>query len=171
MEDIKICREKTVCFTGHRVIAADVAEVLEDSLRKAIGIYIRRGYTCFITGGAIGFDSMAARCIATLKREHGNIQHILALPCRDQTANWKKLSDLSFYKEMLGSADLVVYTSQLYEEGCMQKRNRYMVDNSSVCISYVRSSRGGSAYTYKYAEKQGLEVVNLNCLTEQLTFC
>lgn len=171
MEEVSICKEKTVCFTGHRIIPSDAEDILYESLKKAINIYIRRGFTCFITGGAVGFDSLAAKCVAEAKKENPTVQHILALPCRDQTSGWKNIKDLAFYKRMLGAADCVVYTSELYEEGCMQKRNRYMVDNSSVCISFVRTTRGGSAYTYNYAKKQGLEVLNLNCLTEQLTFC
>ncbi len=55
----------------------------------------------------------------------------------------------------------MVYTSQEYTKGCMFKRNRHLVDNSSVCICYLTKNNGGTAYTVDYAEKQGLEVINL----------
>ncbi len=164
-------KSETVFFTGHRKISDDEADFLHDLLRCTVLIYIKRGYKNFITGGAVGFDSAAAECLACLKSEGYGINHILALPCRDQTSKWSDLEDLTFYKKMLGEADEVVYTGTLYTRGCMHARNRYMVDNSSVCIAYRTKEKGGTAYTCKYAEKEGLEVVNLAKMTTQITFC
>ncbi len=58
-------------------------------------------------------------------------------------------------------ADKVVYTSQEYTRGCMFKRNRYLVDNSGVCVCYLARDAGGTAYTVNYAKRQGLEIINL----------
>ena len=55
----------------------------------------------------------------------------------------------------------MVYTSQAYTAGCMHKRNRHLVDNSSVCVCYLTKDSGGTAYTVRYARKRGLEVINL----------
>ena len=55
----------------------------------------------------------------------------------------------------------MVYTSQEYTKGCMHKRNRHLVDHSSVCVCYLTKKDGGTAYTVDYAERQGLEVINL----------
>ena len=164
-------REKTVCFTGHRELLDCDVDALRNLVRKTILIYIKREYTSFICGGAVGFDSLAAECVCELKREHPEIKLILALPCRDQTAKWSSIEDLAFYKKMLGMADEVVYTGVFYTKGCMHERNRYMVDHSSVCIAYKTSEKGGTAYTVKYANKAGLEVVNLGQFSAQLTFC
>ena len=168
---MEINKLQAVCFTGHRNIPADEVEELRELLRKTIEIYIRRDYKYFITGGAVGFDSMAAECISQLKKDGYEIYHILALPCRDQTSKWNDLENLTFYKRMLGSADEVVYTSAMYSKGCMHERNRFMVDNSSVFIAYKTSEKGGTAYTYKYARKNGLELVNLGKIATQLAFC
>ena len=43
----------------------------------------------------------------------------------------------------------------------MQKRNRHLVDNSSLCISYLTSDSGGTAYTVNYAKAKGLKIINL----------
>lgn len=164
-------RSQTVCFTGHRDLSDCDTDSLCELVRKTILIYIRREYKNFICGGALGFDSIAAECVAELKKEYSDIKLVLALPCRDQTAKWSSVEELSFYKKMLGQADEVVYTSAMYSKGCMHLRNRYMVDNSSVCIAYKTSEKGGTAYTYKYAEKAGIEVVNLGKFATQLSFC
>ena len=55
----------------------------------------------------------------------------------------------------------MVYVSRQYTRGCMHERNRHLVDNSSVCVCYLNRESGGTAYTVDYAEKQGLEVINL----------
>ena len=43
----------------------------------------------------------------------------------------------------------------------MHKRNRYLVDNSSVCICYLTEATGGTAYTVDYAQTKNLTVINL----------
>ena len=65
------------------------------------------------------------------------------------------------YEEIKSQADKVVYTSHDYFQGCMFKRNRHLVNGSSVCIAYLTQEKGGTAYTVNYAKEQGLAVINL----------
>ena len=51
--------------------------------------------------------------------------------------------------------------SPKYFRGCMQKRNRYMVDNSSLLIAYVYSNRGGSVQTRNYAIKKDKIIIDV----------
>ena len=51
------------------------------------------------------------------------------------------------------AADKVVYTSQDYYSGCMHKRNRHLVDNSSRCICFLNEKTGGTFYTVNYASE------------------
>ena len=44
----------------------------------------------------------------------------------------------------------------------MHKRNRMLVDMSSICICYLTKDTGGTAYTVKYAEKQKLKILYTN---------
>jgi len=85
---------------------------------------------------------------------------ILVLPCLTQTRGWPA-EDVEEYERIKAQADKVVYTSQVYTRGCMFKRNRHLVDNSSVCICYKTKDSGGTAYTVKYAEKKGLVIINI----------
>ena len=43
----------------------------------------------------------------------------------------------------------------------MFERNRMLVNGSDICIVYLASSKGGTAYTVSYAKEKGVEVVNL----------
>ena len=65
------------------------------------------------------------------------------------------------YDEIIALADEVECLSEAYYRGCMYARNRFMVDNSSHCICYLNENTGGTAYTARYAEEQGLQIVNI----------
>lgn len=97
---------------------------------------INRGYLYFGAGGALGFDTMAEQAVLSLKREYPQIKLILVLPCKSQVNSWSN-EDKEVYLEIISKADKVVCTSQEYYRGCMQKRNRYLVDNSSVCVFVI----------------------------------
>jgi len=87
----------------------------------------------FGAGGARGFDTIAAQAVLTLREEYPDIRLILVLPCKTQAGDWSE-GDKITYRRILSQADKVVYTSERYERGCMQKRNRHLVDNSAVCL-------------------------------------
>lgn len=164
-EENRILKEngpsKTLCFTGHRVISKDdmdeLARLLDEVIEKAIG----DGFCVFLSGGALGFDTASAFRVLAAKAEFPDIKLILVLPCRNQSEKWKNQRDLLEYQMLKDNADDIIYTSEQYEKGCMHKRNRFMVDNSSRVISYLIKKRSGSAYTAKYAEKKGVECVSL----------
>ena len=115
---------------------------------------IQSGYRCFITGGAIGFDTLSAQTVLNAKQEHRRkkIKLILAIPCPEQADGWEQ-ADIDVYEHIKILADSVVYVSTHNKKGCMHKRNRYMVDNSSLCIAYMTRQSGGTAYTVKYAQE------------------
>ena len=82
------------------------------------------------------------------------------MPCLTQTRGWPA-ADVQEYERIKALADKVVSTSQEYTKGCMHKRNRHLVNHSSVCVCYLTEKDGGTAYTVDYAERQGLEIINL----------
>ena len=121
---------------------------------------IEQGYRYFGCGGALGFDTLAAQTVLRLRENYPEIRLILVLPCRDQTRGWKQ-ADVAEYDRIMKAADKVTYTSEQYYSGCMHKRNRHLVDNSSLCICYLTEQSGGTAYTVNYARSQGLKIVNV----------
>ena len=115
----------------------------------------------FGTGGALGFDTMAAQTVLALKPRFPHIKLILVLPCQTQTKRWSE-NDQKIYNLIRHQADKIVYMSEHYYKGCMHARNRHLVDNSSICVCYLTASHGGTAYTVNYALQQGLRVINLH---------
>lgn len=49
-----------------------------------------------------------------------------------------------------------------YVKGCMQKRNRYMVDATAHMIAVFSGSPGGTKSTIEYAQRKGLDIILLD---------
>jgi Trk K+ transport system NAD-binding subunit len=62
---------------------------------------------------------------------------------------------------VLNEGDEVFVLSDRYYEGCMQARNRFMVDHSSLCFCYMTRFEGGTWATVRYALHQHLTVRNV----------
>ena len=153
-------KNQTVCFTGHRKIPPEQVDALTRQLKSTLIQLISDGYRYFGAGGALGYDTLAAQTVLELKSQYPDVKLILVLPCLSQTRGWSA-RDIEIYEDIKNKADKVVYTSQEYTKGCMHKRNRHLVDNSSVCVCYLTESTGGTAYTVDYARRNKLTVINL----------
>ena len=150
----------TVCFTGHREINKAIACRIPTALKNLFRRYIARGAYRFRAGGAIGFDTVAALCVLELQDEFPHIELELVIPCPDQTRGWSDEMK-RVYNYIMRQAKRVECVSDRYTSHCMHDRNRRLVDESQVCIAFLQKNHGGTAYTYAYALKKGIEVVNL----------
>ena len=54
---------------------------------------------------------------------------------------------------------MIYVSDRPYFDGCMQKKNKYMIDNSSVLIALFNGKAGGTKITIDYAKQQGLEIL------------
>lgn len=150
-------KETSCCFTGHRIMGHDYNE---DVLVRGIKYAISKGIDTFICGGATGFDTRAAICVLNAREEFPHIKLHIYAPCNNQSSKWNE-ADKRTYEKILALADFVDMPSFSYYDGCMKDRNYKMVDNSSMCICYLNSSRSGTAQTYRYAISQNLKVYNI----------
>ncbi len=154
-------RGQTVCFTGHRQISGAAAAAEARVTEIAEGL-IQQGCLCFCAGGARGFDAMAARAILRLQGEYPLVRLVLVLPFWNQyqhETGWTE-EDIEEYHYLKAAASEVIHLQQSYSKGCYYKRNRYLVNASSVCVAYQRSSSRGTAYTVRYATENGLQIIN-----------
>ncbi len=154
-------KDQTCCFTGHREIPPKEVPALRRALLETVEGLVRQGVLYYGTGGARGFDTLAAQAVLRLKRKYPCIRLILVLPCLTQTKGWPR-REARRYEAIRRKADKVVYVAREYENGCMQKRNRHLVEHSGTCVCYCTRGTGGSAYTRRYAEEQGLRIIELN---------
>lgn len=153
--------EKACAFTGHRTIPLLRKKELKERLEKKLVALIEDGFTTFIAGGALGFDTLAEEVVLELKKEYPLIKLRLSLPCPEQDSLWKD-KDRAIYRDILKKADSIEYISQHYTDSCMLDRNRRMVDSSDLLIAfYDGRKRSGTAMTVNYATKKGVPVFNL----------
>ena len=153
-------RDKTCCFTGHREIDVKNYTEIKKRTKDMIVALIEKGVLFFAAGGAKGFDTLAAETVLELKEGYAQIKLILILPYLSQTKGWDK-DDICKYEIIKEKADEVVCMAEHYYRGCMQKRNRQLVDISKYCICYLMQNGGGTAYAVNYAKKKGLIIYNI----------
>ena len=151
---------KRCCFTGHRDIPEDKYIKTMQLLRHKILKLYTEGYRIFNTGGALGFDTMAAQAVLKLKESFPDVQLHLYLPYPQQADKWP-VKARAVYDYILRHSDKVTYSDKEYNSGCMNKRNRALVDNADLCIACCTHTTGGTVYTMGYAIDSGVDVINI----------
>jgi uncharacterized phage-like protein YoqJ len=151
--EIVIDKRYTMAVTGHR----NIKEVIPE--KTLISIFegaIYDGYDTFLVGMAVGFDTLCFRVLEKL-RKNNNIRIIACIPCENQDKKFSFLQKLE-YRKMINSADEMIVLSKEYTPSCMLNRNRFMVNNCSYLLAYLREEKGGTNYTVDYAERCGVRV-------------
>ena len=151
---------ESCAFSGHRVIAPAKLAPLCDLLKRAIAYAYEQGCRSFFCGGAVGFDTLAAKEVILFRVKHPDVRLILMLPCADQSEGWNDLQRAA-YDYILSEADEAVILSDTYSKGCMQKRNRALVERADMLICYVGREGSGSSQTLHLAEKKEISIYNL----------
>ena len=156
----------TCCFTGHRPSRFEFGEneeakeciYIKEFLEVEIVNLIEYcNVKRFITGMALGVDTWAAEAVLALKEKY-DIALVAAIPYPEQTRDWS-LKDKKRYHDILERCDEKVVVSPEFSKDVMQKRNKYMVDNSEYVIGiWDGNLRSGTANTLKYAQKQNKDV-------------
>lgn len=161
-------REHTCCFTGHRpeklpwgfdegdgrclALKARIASAVE-------GAYAD-GYRHFVCGMARGADFYFCEAVLALRDAHADVSVEGAVPCRSQPNAWRD-EDKERYAALLSRCNYETLVQEHYDRGCMQRRNRYMVDRSGRVIAAYDGLGGGTGTTLAYAMRHGLETVIL----------
>ena len=156
--------DNSICsFSGHRQISKLHTESLPALLSDTIDALIESGVRTFRSGGALGFDLLAAGMVLAKRAKNHDIKLHMILPCRDQSARWPAKFRRA-YDNIVSSADDVIYLSEKYDSLCMQRRNRALVDDADILLCYLTRSFGGTMNTVSYAYDQNIKIINLATL-------
>ena len=148
---------KVCAFTGHRnLFEYDFDGLL---LERVISNLVKCGVNKFLCGMAVGFDLKAAQAVLSLKERY-NVQLVACLPCMNQSDTYSEKNKI-LYNEILSGCDEVIVFEREYTRGCMFARDRYLVDNSDVLVSFLRKRSGGTYYTVNYAQKCNRKIIEL----------
>lgn len=162
-------KNQTCCFTGHRPEklpwrydeddprCVELKGRLAAALEEAYG----KGKRHFICGMAQGADFYFCEAALALREKHPGVTVEAALPCEEQAARWRE-RDRDRYFSLIRACDFETMVQHHYDRGCMLRRDRYMVDRSSLLIAVFGGMLGGTMYTLSYAMKHGLEIVTLD---------
>ncbi len=163
-------REQTICLTGHRPksLPWGYDETKESCIKFKQDLEIifenaiKCGYKTFLSGMAEGFDMIGTEILLKLKKKH-NIQIIAVVPCLGQELKWSPKQQIR-YNQILKQCDNIIIISEKYTPTCMNDRNRYLVDNSSVCIACFNGKPSGTRNTLLYAKQTNcrIKIININ---------
>ena len=153
-------RQRTCCFTGHRAIPEkDLPGILERT-ERAVRRLIEHGIVFFGVGGAIGYDTEAAKLLFRLSAtDYPQIKVILVYPFEGFTSRWSD-EQRAEYARLFPQYDKTVCVAQRASREAYLERDRHLVNGSAYCIAYCTRNSGGTAYTLRYAQQEGLKIVN-----------
>ena len=164
--------KKTVCFTGHRILSENSKKLFDRLYPILEQLVTKQGVTDFYAGGAIGFDTIAAKCVLRLRdvlKGKAEVRLHLVLPCcnEEQSQNWTAEQKYEF-RCILQRADSVEYTAQKHDPHCMGRRNARLVECATdYCVCYYDiNHRSGTAQTVNLAKQKGLQIINLFTATK-----
>jgi len=156
--------DKICSFTGYRFKKlyesigdggiAGLKDIILDELRELTA----GDFSVFQCGMALGSDMIFADAVLKLKREYPRLKFIAAIPCLNQEKTWNE-NQKTHYRHLLDSADEVRLISESeYFDGCMQMRNRHLVDTCDLLLAVFDGKRGGTMQTVEYAKKRGKKI-------------
>ena len=153
-------------FTGHRparlrmACGSDAVRALTECLYwHTLYLYYESGITHFFSGMAQGTDIWCAQQVLRLRRYKPEVSLHCVLPCYNQEKSWSE-RERRVYREILSQADEVFYLNGSYFQGCMQERNRYLVDRAQTLLAvYDGAPGGGTEYTVRYAQSRDRRII------------
>lgn len=166
-------RACTCCFTGHRPEklpwGADEADprcqALKRRLRDAVEAAYEEGIRHFICGMARGCDFYFAESVLALREKREDVSLEAAIPCPTQADGWPE-EDRARWRALVKACDFETLVQDHYTPGCMQRRNRYMVDHSALVIAVYDGAGGGTRQTLEYALRRKVPFVDIQPVDE-----
>ena len=108
----------------------------------------------------------AAEKLLALRESHTQIRIILVQPFLGYQRRWTPVQQ-SRAAAVESRVDRVVVCCQRPSREAFFARDRHLVDGSSCCIAWCTRATGGTAYTLRYAQRQGLRVWNVAQIGER----
>jgi uncharacterized phage-like protein YoqJ len=159
----------TCCFTGHRANKLPWGQNEDDPrcielkarIANAAEAVYSSGVCHFICGMATGCDMYFCEAVISLRSVRENVTIEAAIPWEGQAEHWSGAQRDRYFR-LLSECDYRTVLQTGYTPDCMMKRNRYMVDSSSVLIAAYGGTAGGTMNTMLYAGRKGLEIIEIS---------
>jgi uncharacterized phage-like protein YoqJ len=129
-------------------------------LRESLEYLIGRGYADFLSGGALGFDLMAAELVLSLREKYPWIRLIMVIPFDGQADRWSE-EQRRRWLSAIEASDKVVHISHGYDRGVFFRRNHFLVEQADLLLAAFDGQPGGTAGTVAYARRHGVQVARI----------
>ena len=132
---------------------------IEHCLRTRMSQMLDEDFAIFRCGMANGADLLFAQVALRLREQYpGLLKFTAVIPCLDHDKGWRD-SDRILCSKITDSADEVVLVSNShYYDGCMAKRNRYLITGCDELIAVYDGQRGGTMQTINFAKASRIKV-------------
>ena len=124
------------------------------------------GHRHFLCGMALGCDLYFCETVLALRDRCPDVTVEAAVPCPTQADAWAP-DQRERYKRLVEACDFETLVSAKYTPYCMQRRDRYMVDHSSLLIAAFDGTPGGTRYTMQYAMSRRVSIVDLPLILKE----
>lgn len=160
--------EKSCCFIGlhiHNLIFIFDEEVMQCiRLKQIMSDYIidlieHHSVVNFISDMSLGFGIYAAGIILSLKPIYSDITLECVLPYEEQAAHWTA-DQRDKYFSIIENCDKEIILQKHYTGICIEKNQRYMIDNSAFVLSLQNSNNSGKIF--QYAESKNKQITSIN---------
>ncbi len=174
-------RALSVAFTGNRQITAprgvyvdDLCGLISESLSRVLEELYHEGKRIFLSGGAVGFDLLAAEAVLRLRERCSDVQLVVVVPFIGQELKYSP-SQRQRYDRVVSMADRVVVLEPKYSIAAYHLRNEYLIEHSSFVVAYSNGRGRGTASTLSRAIANGVKYLNVfdllggSCTDSQLS--
>ena len=137
---------------------------------EIIRSFAQHGVTEFISGGALGFDQVAARAVIGVEEIGHPVKLTMALPFPGFESKWIPKSKREFAELELRANKTLYVCDAGYAPWKMQRRNEWMVNESTIVIAlYGPDKTGGTLNCIHYAMTLFRPIVKIHPITQVTT--
>lgn len=138
------------CFFGHKNVTSNLTECLLPILNQLI----TEGVDSFLVGNQGSFDSIVLHTLRLLKEKHPHITYHIVLAympgAKQEYSSYDPMETL--YPEGLES---------VHPRFAISWRNKWMIQEADVVVTYITHSWGGAAQFAELAERKKKRVINI----------
>jgi len=141
----------TVTFFGHSNAPQNIQPILE---KQIIDLIENNDADNFYVGNHGNFDTMVRKTLRKVKLTYPHIEYAVVL---------------AYLPGKIKELEIVDYSDTIYPDGientppkyAIDKRNRWMLEQADIVITYVKYIVGGAQKFNALAEKKGKTVINI----------
>lgn len=142
--------------------------LLKEIIRQLFINAILNGYNNFISGVAMGFDTICAEIVIELKEKYPEVTLEIAIPYETYTVKWND-NDKERFFNIVAKCDKETMLQTRYTIDCNIKRNKYMIKKSDFIVVVNNGKHDYILQMINYAKKLKKRIVCIDPISFKVT--